>query len=123
MTEVNIIPVIDISLVLLVILFVTAPMLSTPNLAVSMPTSGAPESEEPTVNVTLTADGRLAVRSEEASWENLDRRLRSALAKDPTATVLLRVDKIVPYRSAQKLLIAAKQAGAGKIALGTEKKP
>lgn len=122
-TEVNIIPVIDISLVLLVILFVTAPMLSTPSLPVSLPKSSAPESEEPTVAVTLTKEGHLALRSADADWMTLQPALQQELQKQPGATVLLRVDKTVPYRQVEKLLAAAKGAGAGKIALGTAPYP
>ena len=122
-TEVNIIPVIDISLVLLVILFVTAPMMSTPSLPVSLPKSTAPESQEPTVAVTLTSEGRLAVRAADTDWAALTSALRQELAKEPGATVLLRVDKTVPYRSVEKLLAAAKDAGAPKIALGTAPYP
>ena len=118
-TEVNIIPVIDISLVLLVILFVTAPLLSTPSLPVSLPKSSAPESEEATVAVTLTKEGRLALRAADADWMTLEPALRQELQKQPGATVLLRVDKTIPYREVEKLLAAAKGAGAGKIALGT----
>ena len=123
MTEVNVIPVIDISLVLLVILFVTAPLMSTPNLAVSLPRSGAPESAEASVAVTLTAEGRLAVASQEVAWDAAPAALRAALARRPSATVLLRLDKAVPYRSAQRLLAAAKGAGAAKIAIETEPRP
>jgi biopolymer transport protein ExbD len=122
-TEVNIIPVIDISLVLLVILFVTAPLLSTPSLPVSLPKSSAPESEEPTVSVTLTKEGRLALRAGDADWTTLGPSLRQELQKQPGATVLLRVDKTVPYREVEKLLAAAKGAGAGTIALGTAPYP
>lgn len=122
-TEVNIIPVIDISLVLLVILFVTAPLLSTPNLPVSLPKSSAPESEEATVAVTLTQEGRLAVRSEGADWATLEPALKAELQRQPGATVLLRVDKTVPYRTVERLLAAAKSAGAGNIALGTTPYP
>lgn len=118
-TEVNIIPVIDISLVLLVILFVTAPLLSTPSMPVDLPSAAAPESSETTVAVTLTRDGRLAVRSSETSWAGLAAAVRSELSRSPDATVLLRVDKAARYREAQRLLAAAKEAGAGKIALGT----
>jgi biopolymer transport protein ExbD len=122
-TEVNIIPVIDISLVLLVILFVTAPLLSTPSLPVSLPKSTAPESQEPTVSITLTQEGRLALRSADADWATLEPALKQELARQPGATVLLRVDKTVPYRSVERLLAAAKSAGAGKIALGTAPYP
>ena len=122
-TEVNIIPVIDISLVLLVILFVTAPLLSTPNMPVDLPKSSAPESQEPTIAITLTRDGKLALRAMDADWADFEPRLKAELARQPNATVLLRIDKSVPYRGAERLLAAAKRAGAGKIALGTAPYP
>lgn len=119
-TEVNIIPVIDISLVLLVILFVTAPLLSYPSHPVDLPKAKTPASDETSIAVTLTKDGRLAVRAMDATWENLGAALAAELAKKPDASVVLRVDKAVPYREVQKLLAAAKDAGARTVAVGTE---
>ena len=119
-TEVNIIPVIDISLVLLVILFVTAPLLSVPNMPVSLPRSSAPQSEEATIAITYTEDGAMNLRAAPTDWEKLPRDLLRERQRLPTATVILRVDKAVPYRIVQRLIAATKKAGAPKIALGTE---
>lgn len=119
-TEVNIIPVIDISLVLLVILFVTAPLLSYPSLPVALPKSKAPASDEDSLAVTLTKDGTLAVRASNVDWFTLGPSLRSELVKKPDAVVVLRVDKTVPYRQVQKLIVAAKEAGARSVAVGTD---
>ena len=119
-TEVNIIPVIDISLVLLVILFVTAPLLSYPNLAVELPRASTPASREDELSVTYTKDGRLAVRAVEVGWEGLEPALKEALAKDPARAVLLRVDKAVPYRVVARLMASAKRAGAKGLGLATD---
>lgn len=119
-TEVNIIPVIDISLVLLVILFVTAPLLSYPSHPVTLPKAHAPASDEDSIAVTLTKDGRLAVRAVDVDWVSMGSALHGELLKKPDAVVVLRVDKSVPYREVQKLLAAAKDAGARTIAVGTE---
>lgn len=119
-TEVNIIPVIDISLVLLVILFVTAPMLSVPNMPVEMPRSSAPETHDPTIALTYSQDGEMSVVSAPTDWDGLLSALRVEVRRRPEATVVLRVDKRVPYRQVQKLIAAAKAAGALRIALGTE---
>lgn len=119
-SEVNIIPVIDISLVLLVILFVTAPLLSYPNLPLQLPRGGAASDDDAALAVTLAGDGSLAVRSESTAWERLEPRLAAELARRPESLVLLRVDKTVPYREVQRLLAAAKAAGARRIAFGTE---
>ncbi|MBI4424972.1 MAG: biopolymer transporter ExbD [Elusimicrobia bacterium] len=119
-TEVNIIPVIDISLVLLVILFVTAPLLSYPNLPIELPKARGQEDQGRAVHVTLTAEGRLAVGSRDADWERLGALLGEELGKGAKTPVVLRVDRSVPYSSVERLIAAAKGAGAGSVSLGTE---
>ncbi|MFA6028730.1 MAG: biopolymer transporter ExbD [Elusimicrobiota bacterium] len=120
MTEVNIIPVIDISLVLLVILFVTAPLLSYPHYPIDLPRSSAVPAPGKTVALTCTSEERLAVGSRDSSWPELEDALRAELERSPGAGVVLRVDKKVPYRTVQRLLLAAKKAGAKEIALATD---
>ena len=120
-TEVNIIPVIDISLVLLVILFVTAPLLSVPSTPVELP-SAAGKADDESIAVTLTRDGRLSVRAADADWAALGAALAGELRRKPEAGVVLRVDKAVPYRDVQRLMAAAQSAGARKLSFGTEPK-
>lgn len=119
-TEVNIIPVIDISLVLLVILFVTAPLLSYPTLPVDLPPASALANQELTIAVTCLKDGSLSVRAAPTSWEALVSDLRREVDRRRGAIVLLRADRTVPYRVIQRLIVAAKSAGAQQIALATE---
>ncbi|MEK7382757.1 MAG: biopolymer transporter ExbD [Elusimicrobiota bacterium] len=119
-TEVNIIPVIDISLVLLVILFVTAPLLSYPSLPIKLPGAEAPQSSDITLAVTYTQAGQLAVRSADVDWAGLSAAIKGELQRHPESVVLLRVDQAVSYRIVQRLLSAAKAAGAKQIALATE---
>jgi biopolymer transport protein ExbD len=119
-TEVNIIPVIDISLVLLVILFVTAPLLSYPTLPVELPRAHQTPNQDLTIAVTYARDGALSVRAAASSWNNLVPDLRAEVEKRRNSIVLLRVDQAVPYRTVQKLIAAAKSSGARSIALATE---
>ncbi|MBI4375655.1 MAG: biopolymer transporter ExbD [Elusimicrobia bacterium] len=119
-TEVNIIPVIDISLVLLVILFVTAPLLSYPNHPVILPKASLPPVEDQSLVVTYTKDGRIALRAVDVGWDRLEPALKVELSKSPSVVVLLRVDESVPYKIVQRLLAAAKRAGAREIAMATE---
>ena len=119
-TEVNIIPVIDISLVLLVILFVTAPLLSYPTLPVNLPAAHQPPNQDLTIAVTCAKDGALSVRAASSSWAALATDLRREIQERPGSVVLLRVDRTVPYRTVQRLIAAAKAAGASEIALATE---
>lgn len=119
-TEVNIIPVIDISLVLLVILFVTAPLLSYPTLPVDLPPAHQKPNQDLTIAVTYTKDGALSVRAAPSSWERLVPELSAEVAKRKDSVVLLRIDQSVPYRTVQRLIAAAKSTGAKSIALATE---
>ncbi len=119
-TEVNIIPVIDISLVLLVILFVTAPLLSYPSLPVALPAAHQKPNQDLTIAVTLARDGGLSVRAASSSWQNLALDLRTEISQRRHAIVLLRVDRTIPYRTVQRLISAVKSAGAESIALATE---
>jgi biopolymer transport protein ExbD len=119
-TEINIIPVIDISLVLLVILFVTAPMFSVPNIPVSLPKSSAPKTQDPAILVTLALDGRLGLDDDQVDWGNFDAALATALKKKPGLPVVIRADKLVSYREVARVLAAAKRVGAPGIALATE---
>lgn len=119
-TEVNIIPVIDISLVLLVILFVTAPLLSYPTLQVALPSSKRPLDSSDSIAVTYGQDGTVWVRAGQSSWPQLQADIEREVKHAPGSMVLLRVDKSVPYRIVQRLIGVAKAANAPAIALATE---
>lgn len=119
-TEVNIIPVIDISLVLLVILFVTAPLLAYPTLPVALPPASALPNQELTIALTCALDGTLSVRAADTTWDLVVSDLRREIDKKQGAIVLIRADKSVPYRTIQRLIGVAKSAGARQIALATE---
>lgn len=119
-TEVNIIPVIDISLVLLVILFVTAPLLAYPTLPVALPSASAPPNQELTIALTCALDGALSVRAASTTWDAVVSDLRREVNKRSGSIILIRADKAVPYRTIQRLIAAAKSAGAAQIALATE---
>jgi biopolymer transport protein ExbD len=119
-TEVNIIPVIDISLVLLVILFVTAPLLAYPTLPVALPPASALPNQELTIALTCALDGALSVRAAATTWDAVVTDLRREVDKRKGAIVLIRADKSVPYRTIQKLIAVAKASGAAQIALATE---
>lgn len=119
-TEVNIIPVIDISLVLLVILFVTAPLLSYPTLPVELPPAAQKPDQELTIALTYSKDGALSVRAAPSTWDSLVRDLQREVDRRRNSIVLVRADKAAPYRTVQRLIAAAKAAGAAQIALATE---
>ena len=119
---VNIVPVIDLCLVLLIILMVTSPMLDIPDLPVKLPKAVTIESKERNISVTVAPDGRLAVNSEMVDAENFVPVLQSKLREDPDITVILRVDEAAAYLTLTELIAQCKKAGARHIAVGTEQR-
>lgn len=120
---VNIVPVIDLCLVLLIILMVTSPLLDTADLPVKLPKASTIETKERNLSVTYAPDGRLAINADiienEADFIPL---LKKELAPDPAVLVILRVDKESPYISLTELIERCKKAGARNISVGTEQK-
>ena len=72
---VNIVPVIDLCLVLLIILMVTSPLLDTADLPVKLPQASTIESKERNISVTFASDGRIAINTEEIQSDQLEAKL------------------------------------------------
>ena len=124
-TRINVTPIIDVALVLVIILLVTAPMLSVADLAVNLPearTRGAEDQRN--VSVTLGPGGEIAVDREFVSRTALGPALSARLAEPGNADVLVvvRADSAVPYSMVQELLAVARAAGATHLAVATRQK-
>lgn len=118
---VNIVPVIDLCLVLLIILMVTSPILEQAQLPVNLPKAATIETKERNIAVTLSPDGRLAVNTDILDNPfQLAGRLRAKLQEDPDTIVILRVDREAPYGTLTDLWEKCKAAGARRISIGTE---
>jgi len=124
-TKVNVTPIIDVALVLVIILLVTAPLLSVADLPVDLPQARTREAEdERNVSITLSSTGRLAVDDKIVSSEDLDRYLRAKLAQGGNQDVLVvvRADSGAPYAAVHRLLAQAKADGAVRIAIATRQR-
>ncbi len=118
---VNIVPVIDLCLVLLVVLLVVSPMLDKPPVDVQLPKAQTKEEKENNIAVTVAPDGRLAVNTDIVEKTDLPRVLKALLLEQGEDTVVvIRADKDVLYGDLTDLLKLAKEAGARRISLGTE---
>lgn len=124
-TKPNMTPLIDVALVLVIILLVTAPMLSVADLPVNLPQAATREAEnERNVSVTLGADGRLAVDEQVVTVDALVVTLQKRLAEPGNRDVLVvvRADSGAPYASVKRLLEQARAAGAARIAIATRQR-
>ena len=124
-TKVNVTPIIDVALVLVIILLVTAPMLSVADLPVNLPQAQTRESEdERNLSITLSSSGELALDETRVARENLTDAIRAQLAKKGNENVLVvvRADADAPYSTVRGLLDDARDAGARRIAIATKQK-
>ena len=126
-SEINVVPYIDVMLVLLIIFMVTAPLLKQ-GVEVDLPTAPAnpldAESPEPIV-VTVDKGGlmflNIAVDPDtEISAEALVKQVKSALVKEPKRPVMVRGDANGPYQNVVATLVLLQQANVGSVGLVTE---
>ena len=132
MGEINVVPYIDVMLVLLIIFMITAPLL-TQGVQVELPDANAkpidPEllkDREPLV-LSVDRDGRyyLNVGGDEDSpvgEAEVARRAGAVLARDPGTPVLVKADERVPYGSVVRGMVLLQQAGATKLGFLTDPK-
>ncbi|KZN13160.1 protein TolR [Marinomonas sp. TW1] len=126
MAEINVVPYIDVMLVLLVIFMITAPML-TQGVDVELPNANATpiqndENDVLIASVDSTGQFYLDVggQQETISLSNLQTKVRKILNQNPNMSVLVRGDKNVPYGDVVGLMVALQGAGAPNVGLVTE---
>jgi biopolymer transport protein ExbD len=124
-TKVNVTPIIDVALVLVIILMVTAPMMTVADLPVNLPSARTREAEdERNISVTLALDGGLAVDQQRVTAELLAPMLSKRLSEPGNRGVLVivRADTNAPYSSVRKILDDARIAGATRVAIATRQR-
>ena len=121
MAEINMVPLIDVVLVLLVIFIVTAPLLTNVvKLDLPKATSNADIQKPEKVEFAIDANGGLFWKGERITREEAVQRFAEAGAKRPQPEVYLRADQNVPYRYVAETLADASKAGLSKVAFVSE---
>ncbi len=128
MAEMNVVPYIDVMLVLLVIFMVTAPMMQA-GVQIDMPDANASllDADGSQAPLYIAVDGEGVITLEdgtdvysELSIEELTSRITGQLGKQGTRPVNIRADKNVAYNYIMQAMVAAQKAGAKKIGLMAE---
>jgi biopolymer transport protein TolR len=128
MGEINVVPYIDVMLVLLIIFMVTAPLL-TQGIEVDLPEAGAEpiESEPNETPIVLSVDqeGNLYINigdDEDApqSSQEIVARTAAVLRNRPGAPVLVKADRAVPYGNVVGAMVLLQRAGADKVGFVTD---
>jgi len=119
--EINITPLTDVFLVLLIIFMVTTSAIQNQGKQIDLPGAEVSETTPQGVTVTVTPEGEVLVNDQPTSEANLFASLESALKDSQDKLVILRGDKKVLLGQAVNILDLAQQAGATGIALATRK--
>ncbi len=121
MSDINLTPLIDVMLVLLVIFMITAPLM-TSSLKLDLPRSDAaqPNDVPQFISVALDRDGRTFVGDEAVDATQLAGRVAAAAQQNPQTEVQLRADRSVPYGRVAELIGVVQKAGLTRIGFVTE---
>ena len=118
--KINITPLTDIFLVLLIIFMITSSAMIESGGKVNLPKAVATQSESRGTTVTLTPKREIFVNQKKVGEENFERTLQEALNTSPDKTVVLRGDKDVLLGDTVKIMSIIKRAGASEIAIAAE---
>ena len=121
LAEINVTPMVDVMLVLLVIFMITAPLLSV-GVPLDLPKSRAAQLSEPKkpVIVSINRAGEAFIGDERIGTEELEGRLTALAAEDPSRIVYVRSDRTNTYERLMDMLGLVNHAGFSKVSLIAE---
>ena len=116
MSEINVTPMVDVMLVLLVIFILTAPLLAS-SIKLDLPKTDAAKPGEAPKFVTLVIDksGQLFLNDKPVALEELRSSLTQTASRNPDTEVQLRADETVPYGKVVEAMGVAQKAGLSRI--------
>jgi biopolymer transport protein ExbD len=120
MGEINVTPLVDVMLVLLVVFIVTAPLL-TNAVHVNLPKTEetAPPDEKEAIYLSVDAQGKVFLEKQEIALEAIENELKSRKEKDPELALNLNADDGVQYGTVAKVMSSIERAGVTKLSVLT----
>lgn len=120
MAEINMVPFIDITLILLIIFMVMSPMLVQMQMNVDLPKSNAANTtaEEDVIRIEIRRSGEIFIGKSSYTLKHLERELVLRMGKANKKTILVEADKDVPIQTVVDVFDVAKKLGAAKLGIG-----
>ena len=120
-SQINVVPLVDVMLVLLVIFMVTAPILQQ-GVSIELPQAkaGALSGEEEQLVVTVDKKGTIFLNDNVIALADLEAKLEAVMRLKPDKQVFLRADRSVPYGEVVQVMAAVKGAGVQSLGMITE---
>ena len=120
-TDINVTPLVDITLVLLIIFMVTTTYIVNPSIKVDLPkaVSGS-DQVRTTLALTLTKDGQLYLNGDRSDESKVLKQIADELPKNPDLQAIIAADKVVPHGSVVHIIDFVKRAGVRKFAINVD---
>ncbi len=124
MGEINMVPFIDITLILLIIFMVMTPFIVQSQLNVDLPSASAVNTvtESNVIRVEIAKNGQVKVQDRAVSLDSLEHELTLRLGRSREKTILVQADRDVPIQKVVTVFDIAKKLGAAKLGIGVTNK-
>ena len=118
---INVTPLVDITLVLLIIFMVTASYIVSPSIKIDLPKAGTGgQQQQSSLSLTLTAQGALFLNGSPSNDEALTRYVTLALPQTPELQAVIAADRSVPHGTVVHLIDVVRRAGVRRFAINVE---
>lgn len=122
MADINVVPLVDIILVVLIIFMVTAPMIMKPSINVNLPKAASGEETVPSaLSITIAAGGALTLNGQSTDEGSISSKAQQESGKNPDVQAVISADKDVPHGTVVRIIDLIKTAGVKKFAISIEK--
>ena len=120
-TDINVTPLVDIVLVLLIIFMVTTTYIVNPTIKIDLPKAASgSEQTRTTLALTLTREGALYLNGEKSDDGGVQRFIAGELPKNPELQAIIAADKVVPHGTVVRMIDLVKRAGIRRFAINVE---
>ena len=118
---INVTPLVDITLVLLIIFMVTASYIVSPSIKIDLPKAGTGgQQQQSSLSLTLTAQGALFLNGSPSTDDGLARYVAGALPQNPDLQAVIAADRSVPHGTVVHLIDVVRRAGVRRFAINVE---
>jgi biopolymer transport protein ExbD len=120
--DINVVPLVDIILVVLIIFMVTAPMIMKPSINVNLPKAASGEETVPSsLSISIAATGNMMLNGQATDETNIQTKAQQEVGKNPDIQAVISADKDVPHGTVVRIIDIVKTAGVKKFAISIEK--
>lgn len=123
-TGINVTPLVDVVLVLLIIFMITAPLIYQSSIKVELPAArSGDKNKQVTLKFTIMADRTVLLADKPIAGPEIEAAVKDALAKDPQANAIVSADKSLSHGHVMEVIDSLKSAGISRLAIGVNTSP